>query len=120
MQPWTTNSYAITPWLESLRQLVALDPRIVIPGQGPPDRDKAYLVLTTQLFESIVTQVHAAMESGVVTLPEVRRAVNLESLRAKFTHGDHALEVAFDRTTGTLIAKAYQEAHDGVPGTGGA
>ena len=31
--PWTTNSYAITPWLASLRALRGLD-RMIVPGRG--------------------------------------------------------------------------------------
>jgi glyoxylase-like metal-dependent hydrolase (beta-lactamase superfamily II) len=56
--PWTTNSYAVTPWLESLRRLEALDARVVVPGQGPAMHDKAYLRRTIELF------VRARRESG--------------------------------------------------------
>lgn len=39
--PWTTNSYAISPWLTSLRGVERLDATIVVPGQGPAFHDKA-------------------------------------------------------------------------------
>ena len=48
--PWTTNSYAITPWLNSLRGVERLDATVVVPGQGPAFHDKAYLKLTGDLF----------------------------------------------------------------------
>src|SRR5262245_57901340 len=33
--PWTTNSYAVTPWLQSLHRLDALEVSVIVPGQGP-------------------------------------------------------------------------------------
>jgi glyoxylase-like metal-dependent hydrolase (beta-lactamase superfamily II) len=44
--PWTTNSYAITPWLNSLRGMERLDARIVVAGHGPAFHDKADIDLT--------------------------------------------------------------------------
>jgi glyoxylase-like metal-dependent hydrolase (beta-lactamase superfamily II) len=41
VQPWTTNSYKITPWLASLRALEAMDVTTIVPGQGGVLRDKA-------------------------------------------------------------------------------
>jgi cyclase len=38
--PWTTNSYAIAPWLASLRRLETFDASVIVPGQGPAMRDK--------------------------------------------------------------------------------
>jgi glyoxylase-like metal-dependent hydrolase (beta-lactamase superfamily II) len=115
-QPWTTNSYAITPWLASLRAMDALDVEVIVPGQGGALRDRVYLRRTIALFDAIVTQVHQALERGLVTLTEVRQAINLEPLRAAFNGGDASLDAEFDRVTGALIGKVFQEAHDGVAG----
>ena len=38
----------------------------MVPGQGPAFHDKAYLELTGDLFDSIISQVHAALERGLV------------------------------------------------------
>ena len=35
--PWTTNWYAIAPWLASLRRLETFDAHVIVPGQGPVD-----------------------------------------------------------------------------------
>ena len=35
--PWTTNSYAVTPWLESLRRMEALDVKVDRSGPGAGD-----------------------------------------------------------------------------------
>ena len=111
--PWTTNSYAVTPWLESLRRLEALDARVIVPGQGPAMHDNAYLRRTIELFAAIIDQVHAALERGVVKLSEVRAAVNVDRIGLEYAPGaplneDFHLVVAF------LSKKAMQEALDGA------
>jgi cyclase len=112
--PWTTNSYRIAPWRNTLRALDALDLRTIVPGQGPALHDKTYLHLTATLFDEIINQVHAALERGAVTLADVQAAVNLDSIRMQFTGGDAQLDKNFRAMTADLIAKAVQEAHDGT------
>jgi cyclase len=111
--PWTTNSYAITPWLTSLRSLEPLDVNIVVPGQGPAFHDKAYLKLTADLFESIISQVHAALERGLVTLTEVQAVVNVDSIGRQYTPGA-APGPRFQALVGALTRKVHQESFDGV------
>ena len=113
-QPWTTNSYKIVPWLASLRALEALDVGTIVPGQGPALRDKAYLRLTIALYESIIRQVHAALEKGAVRLDQVLAAVKLDEIRQQFTRGDSAQNARFDALAAALIRKAAQEARDGI------
>ncbi len=113
-QPWTTNSYQITPWLASLQKLDALDAAIIVPGQGPPLYDKAYLRLTIALYQSIIAQVHSALEAGAARLGEVQAVVKLDSIRTQFTHGDPALDERFNTVAGNLIRRVFQEAHDGI------
>jgi glyoxylase-like metal-dependent hydrolase (beta-lactamase superfamily II) len=113
-QPWTTNSYAIAPWLESLRRMEALDVNIIVPGQGAPLYDKSYLRLTIAMYESIIRQVRAASARGLFRLPELVAAVDLKSIRTQFTADDPALNARFDAMSSALIRKAYQEIHDGI------
>ena len=113
-QPWTTNSYKIAPWLASLRALEALDVGTIVPGQGPALRDKGYLRLTIALYESIIRQVHAALEKGAVRLDQVQAAVKLDEIRQQFTRGDAAHNARFDAVAAALIRKAAQEARDGI------
>jgi glyoxylase-like metal-dependent hydrolase (beta-lactamase superfamily II) len=113
-RPWTTNSYAITPWLNSLRALEKLDATVVVPGQGPAFRDKAYLTLDADLLESILDQVHAATERGLTTLSEVQAAVNLDAIARRYTGRVAADDARFKAVTGGLIRKALQETYDGV------
>src|SRR5688572_1319123 len=113
-QPWTTNSYKITPWLASLRALEALDAGIIVPGQGPELRDKAYLRLTIAMYDAIIRQVHAALERGAVRLDQVQAAVKLDDIREQFTRGDAAQNARFDQMVLSLIRKVAQEARDGI------
>jgi len=113
-QPWTTNSYKIRPWLESLRTMEALDVGIIVPGQGPALHDKTYLQRTVALYESIIRQVHAALERGATRLDQVQSAVKLDDIRQQFTAGDSTLNARFDAVAAALIRKVAQEARDGI------
>ena len=112
--PWTTNSYAITPWLSSLRGLERLDATIVVPGQGPVFRDKTYLTLTGDLFESIIAQVHSALEWGIIPLGDVQAAVNVDSIGRRYTPGSSAVDPRFRSLVAALVRKVHQESLDGV------
>ena len=112
--PWTTNSYAITPWLNSLRGVERLDAKIVVPGQGPAFHDKAYLELTGDLFESIIDQVHAALERGLVSLAEVQAAVNVDSLGRLYTPNATEPDPRFKSLVASLVRKVHQESLDGT------
>jgi glyoxylase-like metal-dependent hydrolase (beta-lactamase superfamily II) len=66
-----TNSNRIRPWLASLEVLGQLDVAVVVPGHGPAMRDRSYLLLVTELFESVVTQVDAALARRLTTAEEI-------------------------------------------------
>lgn len=110
--PWTTNSYAVTPWLESLRRLEALDARAIVPGQGPTMHDKAYLRRTVELFAAIIGQVQSALERGV-KVSQVRAAVDVDGIGRAYSP-DAELSEDFRDFVAHLSRKAIQEALDGV------
>ena len=97
----------------SLRRIAQFDAGTIIPGHGPAYHDKLYLELELKLFDSILEQVHAACERGLVTVEEVQKAVDVESLRTQFTHDDAKLNVKFRRYVNGMIENAYREARDG-------
>jgi len=111
--PWSTNSYAVTPWLESLRRLEAFDARAIVPGQGPVMHDKAYLRRTIELFAAIIDQVHAALERGLVKPIQVQAAVNVDRIGLEYAPGA-PLPEDFHLVVTSLVKKARQEALDGV------
>lgn len=112
--PWTTNSYAIAPWLDSLRRMGALETTVIVPGQGPAMRDKTYLTLTTSLFAAITTQVHAALERGLFKVDEVVAAVNVDTIGRQYPGGVVGANTPFQRWVATIARKVLQEALDGI------
>jgi cyclase len=111
--PWTTNSYSVTPWLESLRRLDALDPAAIVPGQGPSMHDKAYLERTIDLYAAIIGQVQAALARGLVTQDEVQRVIDVDRIGLAYTP-DAGLSESFHSWVERLTRKAMQEAQDGA------
>ena len=111
--PWTTNSYSVTPWLESLRLMDALDPAKIVPGQGPTMRDQAYLERTIELYVAIISQVQAALARGLITEDEVRKVIDVDRIGLAYTP-DTGLDENFHGWVGRLAAKAMQEAQDGA------
>jgi cyclase len=112
--PWTTNSYAIRPWLASLRRLETFDAGVIVPGQGPAMRDKAYLRLTIQLFEGIIGQVQSALERGIYRADEVLPTINVDAIGRKYPLGRTGPNTPFERMVTTLVRKTLQESLDGV------
>jgi glyoxylase-like metal-dependent hydrolase (beta-lactamase superfamily II) len=99
--------------IKDLRMLRALEVDVLIPGHGPAMRDKAYLDLTIELLESVVTQVRAALHQGAATLDDVRKRVDVSALRQRFARGDKALEARFDgHVREGLIPQAIREARE--------
>ena len=111
--PWTTNSYNITPWLESFRRLDALDPAIIVPGQGPAMRGQAYLERTIELYAAIIAQVHAALERGLVTEDEVQKVIDVDAIGLAYTP-DAGLSEDFRPWVQRLAKKVMQESQDGA------
>ncbi len=109
---WSTNSNAVTPWLKSLRDLDALDAGIIVPGQGAAFHDKVFLRRTIALYASVIGQVHAALERGLVTLEAVQAAVNVDAIGKEFSPGATAPVPDFTRLVGNLVRKSFQEALD--------
>ncbi|HET8948221.1 MAG TPA: MBL fold metallo-hydrolase [Candidatus Polarisedimenticolia bacterium] len=115
--PWTTNSYSVTPWLESLRTLERLDAVAIVPGQGPVMRDKGYLRRTIALFAAVISQVQAGLEGGLVTLKEVQAAVDVDRIGLDYAPG-RPLPGEFHSWVASFAKKAMQEALDGAADVG--
>ncbi|HJT17933.1 MAG TPA: MBL fold metallo-hydrolase [Thermoanaerobaculia bacterium] len=112
--PWTTTSYAVSRWLDSLHRLDALDAAVIVPGQGPAMHDKTYLRRTIRLFSAVIDQVHAALAAGLATLPEVRKAVNVDSIGLDYMPGGTALNDDFHLFVSSLVKKTMQDSLDGA------
>ncbi len=112
--PWTTNSYAIGPWLASLRRLDAFDASVIVPGQGPAMRDRTYLRLTVQLFAAIVDGVQRALERGLYRADDIVAAVNVDAIGKQYPKGETGPDSPYGAMVARLVRKAAQEALDGI------
>lgn len=111
---WTQQGYRISPWIDSLHRMVALNPRLIVPGHGPLMRDTAYLTLVLDYMESARAQVRAAFAAGAVTQEEVAARVNLSAFRARFAGSDPDRAEAFDAYAPSLVRKLYLDQRDGM------
>lgn len=111
--PWTTNSYAITPWLETLRRVDALDASIIVPGQGKAFHDEQYLETTIDVFAAVIEQVHKGLEQGLVEFNAVLATVDVDAIGRRY-RPDGSLPSGFRAWVAVLARKVYQEALDGV------
>ncbi|HJR82914.1 MAG TPA: MBL fold metallo-hydrolase, partial [Sphingomicrobium sp.] len=90
----------------SLRQLAGLNPAIVVPGHGPAFRDTTYMLLEAELFEEVLRQTRAALQSGAVTIDEVQAKVDFSAFRDRFAKGDASLARRFKPFTQGMVRKA--------------
>ena len=111
---WTQQGYRISPWIESLHAMAALNPRLIVPGHGALMRNLDYLNLVIQYMESARAQVLAALAGGAVTEEEVAARVDLAAFRARFVAGDADRGEAFDAYAPSLVRKLYLEQRDGM------
>jgi glyoxylase-like metal-dependent hydrolase (beta-lactamase superfamily II) len=98
--------------LNSLRELAKMDIAIIVPGHGPAQRDLAYLNSMIGVTDTVIRQVRHALMNGASNLEEVRKAVNVEEFRQKFTRGDKSLDGRFDGYVKGVIGIAIREARE--------
>jgi glyoxylase-like metal-dependent hydrolase (beta-lactamase superfamily II) len=103
--PYSFGSY-LGEWIQTLGALRQLPATTVVPGHGDVQRDWAYFDLFVELLNSTLTQARAAVAKGL-DLEATRKAVDLTSLRERFTHGDVAIGRSFDAF---FIAPAVERA----------
>lgn len=107
--PYATSSY-FTEWIAVLKSLSAMDAVAIVPGHGPVQRDRKYMASLTELLESLVAQVGAAVRDGL-SLDETRKRVDLERFRARFAGDDRRRNRAFTEYFLTpAIATAWKQA----------
>ena len=95
--------------VQTLREFDKLDFETIIPGHGGIEHGRAHLHQVTALFESIVSQVQAAVRDGL-SLEDTKKRVNIEAFREPLTKGEEHASNAFNGFTADAIERAYQEA----------
>lgn len=93
----------------ALKKLLALKPKIIVPGHGPVMREFSYVRSMIGLLDSIRQQVDAAAARGD-SLDQMRKSVDLERFRSQFA-GDsqHKSFIFKNYVTLPAVAAAYRE-----------
>lgn len=112
--PYSFGSF-LGDWIRTLGAIRALEPRIIVPGHGAIQRDYAYLDQVVALLGSTLAQAKDAVAKGL-DLEATRKAVNLDTLRVRFTNGARARENAFRAYfTTPAVQRAFLEAKGELP-----
>ena len=108
---WTANGYMISPWIDTLHRLDQGEWNMLAPGHGALQRDREYVRLVAEFFETVRSQVRAALRDGIVTEDEVLARLDLSALKARFPaeYGED-----FDYYTADLGRSFYRELRDGM------
>jgi hypothetical protein len=96
-----------------MKLLAAYDATTIIPGHGPVEHDKSYMLLVIQALESLSQQAHAAVKAGK-TQEEFVKSVDLSEYRDKMAGSDKSRIRVFDQyflAPGSV--RAYREAKEG-------
>jgi len=97
-------------WSSTLEQIVALHPKLIVPGHGPVLKDDSQLKLMSGLFSSIDEQVRTAVKRGD-KLEQVRKSVNLDSFQKAFAGESRMRKLIFrNYVVGPAVEAAYLDA----------
>jgi cyclase len=106
--PYAMGAYPVA-WLEVLRALEALPASAIVPGHGPVFRDGQYLRQVRGLMETTLARVKTLALEGR-TLEQIKKAIDLQDLRAPFVKGDDPTAVFFwdDSIKDALVERAFR------------
>ncbi|HSK71545.1 MAG TPA: MBL fold metallo-hydrolase [Pyrinomonadaceae bacterium] len=94
----------------TLEKMLALQPKIIIPGHGPVMREDSYAKLMIQMLASLKQQIESAVRRGE-TLEQARKSVNLEEFRKGFAGNSQHKSVVFKNyVTNPAITAAFRQA----------
>jgi cyclase len=119
--PFAFNSYP-SSWTKVLDSLLALNPRVVIPGHGPVMHDLRYIRSLRSWLSRIDRDASAAAQRGE-SLGTALRTITLDDVRRSVTHDEKwmnflfrsfflrpAVTAAFEQADGRSAGRAVREA----------
>ncbi|MGH8187663.1 MAG: MBL fold metallo-hydrolase, partial [Steroidobacteraceae bacterium] len=98
---------------DTLRHLLQLEVKAVVPGHGDVMRDKAYMRAVLEMMDAIIGQVHAAVVrrgSLSARLEDVRKEIDVARYRQQFAGDDPNNQEYFDQSIEGLIRNAFHQA----------
>ncbi len=110
--PFAIGSF-IDEWIVTMKALSAIDAVAIVPGHGPVEHDKQYMLLVTQALEALSQQSHAAVKQGL-TQEQFQKSVDMAKFRSQFAGANAARGRNFDEYfVSPGAVRAYREAKDG-------
>jgi cyclase len=97
----------------TLRRLLELDIKAIVPGHGDVMHDKAYMLAVVEMVEAIIGQVNAAIVrigSLSARLEDVRPQIDVTQYRRRFAGDDPNNQEYFDESIEGLIKGAFYQA----------
>jgi len=97
----------------TLRRLLELDAKAIVPGHGDVMHDTSYLRAVVEMIETIVGQVNAAIVrigSLSARLEDVRPQIDVAEYRRRFAGDDPHNQEYFDESIEGLIKDAFYQA----------
>jgi cyclase len=92
--PMAAGTADLVEWARGLDRLIALGPRVIVPGHGPVQSGDSLLHRTKSLLGAVLKRTTAAYRPGA-TLAEVRSGVHLDDLRQSWTAAEPIRELLF-------------------------
>jgi hypothetical protein len=99
----------VIEWPTALDRMIALHPRVVLPGHGEVLHGTAYMQTIRSVIASIDAKVRALALTPGLSDDAVRQKVNLSMERKIVAHGDPWLGDLFDHNFADDRVQAYHE-----------
>lgn len=104
-------------WIAVLDTMLALKPKIILPGHGEPMYDTTYLRIVRDAFASLVEQGKQGHAQGIRNADSLRTFIDMSSYRMKFAGDDFDRNWAFDNfmfrpAVGRLLRQLNNELGD--------
>ncbi len=110
--PFAIGSF-IDEWIVTMKALAAIDAVTIVPGHGPVEHDKQYMLLVTRALEALSQQAHAAVKQGV-SQEQFAKSVDMSKFRSQFVGTDETRGGIFDQYfVSPGAVRAYREAKEG-------
>lgn len=110
--PFAIGSF-IDEWVVTMKALAGIDATTIVPGHGPVEHDKQYMLLVTQALEALSQQAHAAVKTGL-TQELFQKSVDMAKYRSLMAGDNEVRGRNFDQYfVSPGAVRAYREVKEG-------
>jgi cyclase len=101
-------------WVQTLQRVAQLDAQTIVPGHGPIQHDKTYLLLVRDWMQSAIDQMNEKLAQTAPAMfqrvEDLRASIDLTSFRKRFAGDNPDLASAFDQISAMLVKLVFDEA----------